>query len=99
MFYQKNFEKISVINYFKKYQINVSGKSLNRLRYADDIVLITDKKRRTTEMIEELKTETKKLSIKINLGKTKYKTNQMEELNITIADEKIKKLYVKLNLH
>ncbi|CAG9840644.1 unnamed protein product [Diabrotica balteata] len=69
--------------------ININGQNLNHLRYADDIVLITEKSEELQRMMEELDRESTKIGLKMNYSKTKTMTNQPEELIITVAQTKI----------
>lgn len=68
--------------------IMVNGKRLNHLRFADDIVLITDDLREMEEMANELRTESSRVGLEMNLGKTKLLTSQ-KEAEFKINDNKI----------
>lgn len=52
--------------------ININGKYLNHLRFADDIVIITQDKNELQDMLRELEMAVKPVGLKINAQKTKY---------------------------
>ncbi|CAH1224416.1 unnamed protein product [Diabrotica balteata] len=60
--------------------IKIDGRFLSHLRFADDIVLISNNTEELIYMLKELKQESEKIGLKMNLNKTKVMTNQ----NITI---------------
>lgn len=51
--------------------INVNGERLTNLRYADDIVLISQSREELEEMITDLNRESQKVGLTMNLDKTK----------------------------
>ena len=55
--------------------ITVNGEKLNHLRFADDIVLISNNGEEINEMLNELSQESHKLGMKINMKKTKVMYN------------------------
>jgi Reverse transcriptase (RNA-dependent DNA polymerase) len=55
--------------------LNVNGKKLSNLRFADDLTLISESKQELVEMIEELKIESEKVGLFMNWKKTKIMTN------------------------
>jgi len=55
--------------------ININGEHLNHLRFADDIVLITDDVNDLEEMLNQLNDESNNIGLKINKGKTKVMFN------------------------
>ena len=56
--------------------ITINGVKLNHLRFADDIVLITNSGEEAQEMLNELNQESNKLGMKINMKKTKVMYNE-----------------------
>jgi len=54
--------------------INIDGKRLNNLRFADDIVLIADDIQEAQEMLTELANARTKVGLQINTQKTKIMT-------------------------
>ena len=55
--------------------VRVNGEKLNHLRFADDIVLISNNANELQNMLTELDTESRKLGLKINMRKTKVMFN------------------------
>jgi ribonuclease HII len=66
--------------------IQINGEYLNHLRFADDIVIISESKEQLQVMLQELATESKKRGLKLNKGKTKTMTNTNEELNAIVQN-------------
>src|SRR5438477_12359502 len=56
--------------------ITINGVKLNHLRFADDIVLITNSDEEAQEMLNELNQESNKPGMKINMKKTKVMYNE-----------------------
>lgn len=69
--------------------INVDGERLNHLRFADDIVLISDNLKEAQELLTTLNSVSSEVGLKINLAKTQYMTNLVPSSNISINDEEI----------
>ncbi|CAG9833672.1 unnamed protein product [Diabrotica balteata] len=69
--------------------ITICGQRLNHLRYADDIVLITDKKEELFEMMKELDIEAGKIGLNMNYSKTKTITNTAEDITMRIGQDEI----------
>lgn len=65
--------------------ITIDGENLNHLRFADDIVLVTEGLGEIKEMLRDLDEVCSKIGLKMNLKKTKYMTNLIpsEELQIS----------------
>jgi Reverse transcriptase (RNA-dependent DNA polymerase) len=62
---------------WEKLGLNINGRMLNNLRYADDIVLFSESKDELIKMIHDLKQTSKPLGLKINEDKTKIINNTM----------------------
>lgn len=65
---------ISKLNW-KNLGINIKGKYLSHLRFADDIALLTDSHKDLQYMISTLHKASKEVGLEINLNKTKVMTN------------------------
>lgn len=57
------------------YGVNINGKQLNHLRFADDIVLITRTPTEASQMATELDRESQRVGLKMNIQKTKSMRN------------------------
>ena len=55
--------------------ININGEILHRLKFADDIVLISDNLKNTKSMLDDLHKECIKCGLRINMSKTKLMYN------------------------
>ena len=51
-------------------EITIAGRNINNLRYADDTTLMA-KQRRTKEPLDEVKEESEKVGLKLNIQKTR----------------------------
>ena len=51
-------------------EITIAGRNINNLRYADDTTLMA-KQRRTKEPLDDVKEESEKVGLKLNIQKTK----------------------------
>ena len=51
--------------------INMAGRNINNLRYTDDITLIAENEKQLKSLLMEVKEETEKASLKLNIEKTK----------------------------
>ena len=69
--------------------ININGRFLNHLRFADDIVLIAPNLEQLEMMLLQLNAESQKVGLKMNLSKTKIMTNIEEQSEIKIGDRVI----------
>lgn len=64
--------------------INVDGEYLSNLRFADDIVIISDDLGEIGDMLRELHAAAKRVGLSINFNKTKLMTNLVPSKNIEI---------------
>jgi len=55
----------------------VNGEKLNHLRFADDIVLISDQLDEANEVVSELSAASQKVGLKINIAKTQFMTTNL----------------------
>ncbi|GBP17400.1 Putative uncharacterized transposon-derived protein F52C9.6 [Eumeta japonica] len=63
---------------WEKVGININGRYLSHLRFADDIILLSESTNQLQEMINTLHDESRKLGLEINLTKTNIMTNHTE---------------------
>ena len=54
-----------------KLEIKISGRNINNLRYADDIILMAESKEELKSLLMKVKEESEKVGIKLNIQKTK----------------------------
>lgn len=59
--------------------LNINGKRLNHLRFADDIILLTDDCVSLQTMVQQLTEESEKVGLQMNTLKTKLMTNQQKD--------------------
>jgi len=57
-----------------KKSLHVDGRYLSNLRFADDTVLLSNTKEELIEMLADLKRESGKIGLNMNIGKTKLLT-------------------------
>jgi len=69
--------------------IKIDGEFLNNLRFADDVVIITDNEKDLKEMITELNEESKKAGLEMNIKKSNVMTNSEEKTEIMIDNQKL----------
>ena len=55
--------------------IKLVGKNINNLRHADDITLIAETKEELKSLLMKVKEESEKVSLKLNIRKTKIMTS------------------------
>lgn len=68
--------------------ININGTFLNHLRFADDIILLTDNPETLQTMLQDLSQESKKVGLTMNKAKTKIMTTRSHR-QITVEGEEI----------
>ena len=51
--------------------INIAGRNINNLRYADDTALMAESEEELKSLLMKLKEESKKVGLKLNIQKTK----------------------------
>ena len=51
--------------------INIAGRNINNLRYADDTTLMAESKEELKSLLMKVKEESEKVGLKLNLQKTK----------------------------
>ncbi|CAK1591052.1 unnamed protein product [Parnassius mnemosyne] len=73
---------------WNKYGLNINGIKLNHLRFADDLILISEDPKSLQEMLEELVYESDRVGLSMNTTKTKVMTNH-DKVPITVNDTKI----------
>ena len=52
-------------------EIKIARRKINNLRYADDTTLMTESKKELKSLLMKVKEESKKVSVKLNIQKTK----------------------------
>lgn len=67
-----------------EYGININGKKMSNLRYADDVILTAATFEELQIMIKELEEASRKVGLKMNMKKTKIMTNTQEDRNVRI---------------
>ncbi|PZC70710.1 hypothetical protein B5X24_HaOG215026 [Helicoverpa armigera] len=77
---------------WENFGLNINGKKLNHLRFADDLVLFEENPKNLEIMIQSLNNESLKVGLKMNTEKTKIMTNKQQR-NIKIGNELLE--YVK----
>ena len=55
--------------------IKIAGRNINNLRYADDITLTAESKEELKSLLMEVKQESEKADLKLNIQKTKIMTS------------------------
>ena len=68
---------------------NLNGKYLNHLRFADDIVLVSNSQDEFREMIMELDKKSKKAGMEMNFEKTKILGIKEEAMEIKTGQDEI----------
>lgn len=86
------FEKLK----WEKFGIHINGRRLSNLRFADDIVLLSESPSQLQVMVNTLHEESRKAGLEINLTKTNIMTNHKE---IPIYLEKSPLTYVKAYIY
>ena len=51
--------------------IKVAGRNINKLRYADDTILMAESKEKLKSLLMKVKEESEKVGLKLNIQKTK----------------------------
>ena len=51
--------------------IKIAGRSIDNLRYADDIILMAESEEELTSLLMKVKEESEKVGLKLNIQKTK----------------------------
>lgn len=69
--------------------INIDGKKLNNLRFADDIVLFSDDLEEMRLMLQDLQEVCGGVGLVINMSKTKFMTNLVPSCGLKISDHEI----------
>ncbi|XP_026328092.1 uncharacterized protein LOC113236295 [Hyposmocoma kahamanoa] len=67
----------------------IDGERLTNLRFADDMVLISESIEYLLTMLEDLRVKSEKTDLKMNIGKTKIMTNIPEVTNYQLPVEKV----------
>ena len=68
--------------------INIDEKNPNHLRFADDIVLISDCLGKAEKMLSKLTSTSQKVGLKINATKTEFMTNLVSSQNFLIRGKR-----------
>ena len=88
---------------WEQMSINIVEEKLNHLRFADDIVLFTDRVNEAKEMLAKLSHVSNQVGLKFNIDKTKCMTNLVLSEKITLDDMEVEqvvmyKYYVQIRL-
>ena len=57
--------------------IKISGRNINNLRYADDIILMAESEEELKSLLMKVKEESEKVGLKLNLQKTKIMASSL----------------------
>jgi len=74
--------------------VNIDGERLTHLRFADDIVIVSDNIGDAKQMLEEMVRASSQVGLRINAGKTQIMTNLVLAQNIRIGDSDIKETHM-----
>ena len=66
-------------------RVEIAGKNINNLRYADDTTLMSESKEELKNLLMKVKEETEKANLKLNIQKTKIMANNGETME-TVTD-------------
>lgn len=77
---------------WKNYGINIEGKTITNLRFADDIVLIAKSKEELQTMLVELDNKSKERGLHMNMSKTKFMATAQNQDYIEVNQNKIEKV-------
>ena len=55
--------------------IKIAGRNINNLRYADDTILVVESKEELKSLLLKVKEESEKVSLKLNIQKTRIMAN------------------------
>lgn len=69
--------------------INIDGQHLTNLRFADDIILLSDNLKDIRQMLLELEEVCSEIGLKINFSKTKYMTNLVPSEILTVGGQEV----------
>ncbi|GFS25595.1 endonuclease-reverse transcriptase [Elysia marginata] len=75
-----------------KHGLNVDGETLNKLRFADNVALVTEDTKSMEEQLNNLNKISLESGLKMHKGKTKYMINFESHENIQINKEKIEEV-------
>jgi hypothetical protein len=70
----------------------IGGKTINNLRYADDIVLLTTSPEELQELVDRIERSANEYSMKINAAKTKVMTNTDTLLDIRVINGRLEQV-------
>ena len=56
--------------------INIAGRNINHLRYADDTTLMAESEEELKSLLVKMKVESEKVDLKLNIQKTKIMGNR-----------------------
>ena len=56
-------------------EINIGGRNINNLRYADDTTLMAEGEEELKSLLMKMKAESEKVGLKLNIQKTKIKAS------------------------
>lgn len=77
----------------KNLDVNINGEKLGHLRFADDLVLITENFG-AKEMLSELERTSKEVGLNIHIDNTKFMTNLVVSENLTVSNLNIEQIYL-----
>jgi hypothetical protein len=72
--------------------VKINGEWLNHLRFADDVVLISESIEELQKMAEEFLMNSKEAGLTMNLGKTKLMSNRKKDVKMNIENVEIEQV-------
>jgi Reverse transcriptase (RNA-dependent DNA polymerase) len=70
----------------------IGGRTINNLRYADDIVLLTTSPGELQDLVNRVESVASEYNMQINAAKTKVMTNTEEALKIKVSSSELEQV-------
>lgn len=85
---ERIFQKIDI----ETLGININGKTLTSIRFADDVAVFSETENGLQEMLDQINEESKKAGLQINIEKTKIISNRNLNMDIGLENSTIEKV-------